>query len=151
METGFTATYPCERCGSIRHSTQGHEKLEIACRRWGIGLISLGPQGDLASEVPGETGPPSPLTSGGVRPDLLRILPYELSVAGMRPIIGVATSRWWKQAPGEGGSIFTLSLPPGDPDGVAPLLGAICGGHGSVVTVALGSNLSSLEGARRGT
>lgn len=146
----WTATYPCDECGSPNHSTQGHPKLESAYKRWGIGLKASGPQGELeVDDRGGITGAPSPLTNALVMPDHLRIVPCTISATGMQSITVAAVLRLWRKDP-EGAHTFTLSWAP-DAGQVIDRLARICGEPGSRVSVEIGSRLTILKGEPAGT
>ncbi len=114
---------PCHQCGSPRHSTTGHAKLENVYRRWGPGLTNLAIQMELPLD--GVAGPPSPserlsatngeksyAEGGTVPPDRVRIVPFTISGSGTERVFEAqGILRLWSEDP-EGGFTFMLSWDP---------------------------------------
>lgn len=151
---------PCNQCGSTRHGTPSHAKLENAYRRWGLGLMSWGDQTQLG--LSGTAGAPSlsepasgiPLErlsgeGGMAQPDRLRIVPFTISSSGRPDFRSAGILRLWKVDP-EGACTFTLSW---DPMAALPVgsLGRLFGDPGSTVTVVIESSPLNLGAERPGT
>lgn len=90
---------PCARCGSPRHGTSGHSKLERLYQDWPAGWIYSG----------GRTGAPSPSMADMVRPDLVHIVRSAVSTTG-GIYAETAISRVWRRDVW-GGCTFMLSYP----------------------------------------
>lgn len=127
----------CQVCLSRNHSTDGHTKLERAYRRWGLGLRTLAEQTEL--DLAGEPGAPLPSTSVSDQPDLLRIAPCSISVAGSMSYqeASPAVLRAWKRDP-EDGCTFMLSLVPSI--ALSRILAVLSGDAGSIGSVELRLN-----------
>ena len=146
----LTRDRPCSMCGSMRHGSGAHARLEKAYERWGLGLTSSVDQPEL--DLAGTPGAPSPSTNASARPDRLQIVPFTISEGGITIFRSAAIMRLWKQDP-EGGCTFTLSWARLDEDegSLVFFLAKLFGVPGSVVTVELGSSRSSLSVEPPGT
>jgi len=130
---------PCLQCGSTRHGTPAHGKLESAYRQWGFGLIGWEPP--VAWTPDGAPGPLSHSTNDLDPPDHLRIVPFTISGPGMdKPFRSAGILRLWKEDPEEGFT-FTLSWET-TPDAPVDFLARLFGEVGSAVTVEIGSKPS---------
>lgn len=90
---------PCAKCGSPRHGTSGHSKLERLYQDWPAGWIYNG----------GQTGAPSPSMADMVRPDQVHIVRSAVSTTG-GIYAETAISRVWRRDVW-GGCTFMLSYP----------------------------------------